>query len=194
MVALLVASGILVTGVRLLMRSGQVLVDQALPPDEVSVICAAIEPFAERGVVGYHELRTRQAGSQRYVDAHVQFRTGTSLEEAHRTAHELKDAIAAALGGADVLIHLEPADRVRPGEALQCPAWRPRLLEQVDRGGDGHRQGHQRVAVAASDAEHECRDQAGEHRHEPCRSGRASRPYSRLPRRSSGACTACRTG
>jgi hypothetical protein len=63
-------------------------------------------------------LCTRRGGSQRYVDAHVQFRSGTSLEQAHRTAHQLTDAIAAALGGADVLIHLEPADRVRPGETL----------------------------------------------------------------------------
>ncbi len=117
-VALLVASGILVTGVRLIARSGQVLADQALPPEEVSAICAAIEPFAAQGVGGYHALRTRRAGSQRYVDAHVQFRSGTSLEQAHRTAHQLTDAIAAALGGADVLIHLEPADRVRPGETL----------------------------------------------------------------------------
>ena len=82
------------------------------------MISSAIEPFAEQGVVGFHELRTRRAGSQRYVDVHVQFRSGTSLEEAHRTAHELKDAIAEALGGADVLIHLEPEDRVRPGEVL----------------------------------------------------------------------------
>jgi cation diffusion facilitator family transporter len=117
-VALLVAAVILVTGVRLTSRSGQVLVDQALPPEEVSAIRAAIEPFAAQGVVGYHALRTRRGGSQRYVDAHVQFRSGTSLEQAHRTAHQLTDAIAAALGGADVLIHLEPADRVRPGETL----------------------------------------------------------------------------
>ena len=69
-------------------------------------------------MVGYHELRTRSAGSQRYVDLHIQFGAGTSLEDAHRTAHELQDAIAAELGGADVLIHLEPEDRVRPGERL----------------------------------------------------------------------------
>ncbi len=117
-VALLVAAAILVAGARLMARSGRVLVDQSLPGAEVSKICAAIEPFAARGVIGYHQLRTRQAGSQRYVDAHVQFRAGTSLEDAHRTAHELQDAIATALGGADVLIHLEPADRVRPGETL----------------------------------------------------------------------------
>jgi cation diffusion facilitator family transporter len=117
-IALAVSAAISVTGVRLLARSGQVLVDQALPPEEVDSIRTAIEPFAERGVVGYHELRTRRAGSQRYVDVHIQFRSGTSLEDAHRTAHELQDVIADRLGGADVLIHLEPEDRVRPGQTL----------------------------------------------------------------------------
>src|SRR5207248_660788 len=92
--------------------------DEALPADEVAAIRSAIEEFAERGVVGYHELRTRKAGSRRYVDLHVQFRRGTSLESAHRTAHELQDTIAARLEGSDVLIHLEPEDRVRPGEVL----------------------------------------------------------------------------
>ncbi len=118
-VALIVAASIVVTGVRLLARSGRVLVDEALPADEVAAIRGAIEQFGERGVVGYHELRTRQAGARRYVDLHVQFRRGTSLEDAHRTAHELQDVIGAHLGGADVLIHLEPQDRVRPGEELR---------------------------------------------------------------------------
>jgi cation diffusion facilitator family transporter len=117
-VALIIAGVIVITGVRLLSRSSQVLVDQALPPDEVDAIRVAIEAFAPRGVVGYHELRTRRAGSRRYVDLHVQFRAGTSLEDAHRTAHELQDLIASKLHGADVLIHLEPQDRVRPGEEL----------------------------------------------------------------------------
>jgi divalent metal cation (Fe/Co/Zn/Cd) transporter len=50
------------------------------------------------------------------VDLHLQFRVGTSLEEAHATAHALQDEIRRRLpGGADVLIHLEPEDKVRPG-------------------------------------------------------------------------------
>jgi cation diffusion facilitator family transporter len=117
-VALAVAAAIVVTGVRLLARSSRVLVDEALPADEVEAIRSAVEAFGPHGVVGYHELRTRRAGSRRYVDLHVQFRAGTSLENAHRTAHELQDVIAARLRGADVLIHLEPEDRVRPGEGL----------------------------------------------------------------------------
>ena len=117
-VALAVAAAIIVTGARLLLRSSRVLVDEALPADEVAAIRVAIEEFGDRGVVGYHELRTRRAGSRRHVDLHVQFRKGTSLEQAHHTAHELEDTIGARLERADVLIHLEPEDRVRPGEEL----------------------------------------------------------------------------
>jgi len=73
----------------------------------------------ERGIVGFHELRGRQAGARRHIDLHVQFRAGTTLEDAHRTAHELQDAISQRLGGeADVLIHLEPHHRVRPGQQV----------------------------------------------------------------------------
>jgi cation diffusion facilitator family transporter len=118
-VALIVATAIVSTGVRLVLRSSRVLVDEALPGSEVAVIREAIEEFAGQGVVGYHELRTRRAGSRRYVDLHVQFREGTSLEDAHRTAHELQQEIGARLGGTDVLIHLEPEDRVRPGHELR---------------------------------------------------------------------------
>jgi cation diffusion facilitator family transporter len=117
-VALAVAAVIVFSGINLVSRSSRVLVDHALPEDEVEEIRDAIGAFAPRGVVGYHELRTRSAGARRYVDLHVQFREGTSLEDAHRTAHELQDVIGNRLRGADVLIHLEPEDRVRPGEEL----------------------------------------------------------------------------
>jgi cation diffusion facilitator family transporter len=117
-VALAVAVLVVSTGIRLLMQASRVLVDESLPAAEVDMIRKAIEAVSSRGVVGYHELRTRRAGSRRYVDLHVQFREGTSLEEAHRTAHELQDLISSRLAGADVLIHLEPEDRVRPGETL----------------------------------------------------------------------------
>ncbi len=114
-VALLVAGAIVTAGVQLLTGSTRVLVDEALPEDERAAIHAEVVAFGDRGVVGYHKLRTRRAGARRYVDLHLQFEAGTSLEQAHEIAHAIQDAIAARLHGADVLIHLEPADRVRPG-------------------------------------------------------------------------------
>jgi cation diffusion facilitator family transporter len=118
-VALAVAVVVVTTGVRLLTQSSRVLVDESLPPSEIEAIREALEAVSASGVVGYHELRTRRAGSRRYVDLHVQFKAGTSLEDAHRVAHELQDLIGDHLAGStDVLIHLEPEDRVRPGEVL----------------------------------------------------------------------------
>ncbi|HEY6695604.1 MAG TPA: cation diffusion facilitator family transporter [Solirubrobacteraceae bacterium] len=118
-IALVIALAIVVTGTRIVARSWGVLVDEALPDAEQAAIREAIEAFAGRGVVGYHQLRTRRAGARRYVDLHVQFASGTSLEAAHGTAHALQDEIERRLpGGTDVLIHLEPADKVRPGAEL----------------------------------------------------------------------------
>jgi cation diffusion facilitator family transporter len=119
-VALVIAVAIVFTGLRIVARSWGVLVDEALPAAEQAVIREAIEAFAGRGVVGYHQLRTRRAGARRYVDLHVQFQSGTSLEDAHGTAHALQAEIERRLpGGTDVLIHLEPATAVRPGAELR---------------------------------------------------------------------------
>jgi cation diffusion facilitator family transporter len=116
--ALAVAAAILVSGIRILNRSGRVLVDEALPEQELAAIRSELLAFGSSGVVGYHKLRTRRAGARRHVDLHVQFRAGTTLEEAHETAHALQGAIQSKLRGADVLIHLEPEDRVEPGTEI----------------------------------------------------------------------------
>jgi len=117
-VALVVAAAIVTAGVRILNRSSRVLVDEALPQSELDTIREAIAEFRDSGVVGFHQLRARRAGARRHVDLHVQFAAGTTLEEAHGIAHALQDLIAHRLPGTDVLIHLEPEDRVRPGHEL----------------------------------------------------------------------------
>jgi cation diffusion facilitator family transporter len=118
-IALVVAVAIVTAGVRLLMRASRVLVDEALPQEELDAVRDAIAEFGPRGVRGYHKLRARRAGSRRYVDLHVQFASGTTLEDAHATAHELQDAIRERVRGADVLIHLEPETNVHPGTELE---------------------------------------------------------------------------
>lgn len=117
-IALVVAAAIVFAGVRLLARASRVLVDEALPPQELDAVRDAIAEFGPRGVCGYHKLRARRAGSRRYVDLHVQFTSGTTLEDAHATAHALQDGIRERLRGADVLIHLEPEDSVHPGTEI----------------------------------------------------------------------------
>ena len=106
--ALVIAVAIVWSGVRLVNRSSRVLVDEALPAEELAAVRETIEAYDAPEVSGFHKLRARQAGSRRHIDLHVQFRSGTSLERAHYVSHELQDAISSRLRDADVLIHLEP--------------------------------------------------------------------------------------
>ena len=107
-VALGVAAAIVWAGVRLISRSSRVLVDEALPDEELAAIAEAVEQSGAREVAGFHKLRARRAGSRRYIDLHVQFRPGTTLERAHELSHELQAEIRRRIHRADVLIHIEP--------------------------------------------------------------------------------------
>jgi cation diffusion facilitator family transporter len=119
-VALVVAAVIVAAGIRILRRSAAVLVDEAPPPEEMDRIEAAIARARadQPEVVGYHKLRARTTGRRRYIDLHLQFRSGTTLERAHELAHQLRDAIESDLGNAEVLIHVEPeSSRRDPAES-----------------------------------------------------------------------------
>ena len=122
-VALLIAGAIVVTGLSSSPAPGACSSTRRCPPEELAAIRDAIEDFAGGDVVGYHQLRTRRAGARRYVDLHVQFRAGTTLEDAHGIAHELQDRIAAP-----------PARRRRPDP--------PRARGQGPRGPDRRRAAH----------------------------------------------------
>lgn len=114
-VAIVVAGVIVYAGINLLRRSTGSLVDEAPPPEEMDRIEQLIAVARPEEMVGYHKLRGRVAGKRRYIDMHVQFRTGTTLERAHSLAHTLRDAIEAGLTDAEVLIHVEPeASRHEP--------------------------------------------------------------------------------
>jgi len=110
--ALGVAVAIVAAGIRILTRSSRVLMDEAPPPEELDRVEEAIARARPEEMVGYHKLRARRAGARSYFDLHVQFRDGTTLEDAHELAHRLRDAIEAEIPDSDVLIHVEPEGAV----------------------------------------------------------------------------------
>jgi cation diffusion facilitator family transporter len=132
--ALVVATAIVAAGVRLVTSSSRILVDEALPAEELDMVREVIRAHEGTEVLGFHALRARRGGSRRYIDMHVQFRAGTTLERAHELAHQLQSEIRERLGrSADVLIHLEPESALR----------------QVDRGAEADGEDHPEVARVA---------------------------------------------
>jgi cation diffusion facilitator family transporter len=113
-VALVVAVAIVYAGITILSRSSRVLVDEALPEEELDIVRRAIDDYQGGELVSFHKLRGRRAGSARYIDLHLQFAPGTTLARAHAIAHELQDQVRSQLRAAEVLVHIEPAQaRVR---------------------------------------------------------------------------------
>lgn len=112
-VGLLIGVSISITGVRILNEATRRLVDETLPADELEALDHVARAFLGAEVVGYHDLRARHLGSAHEVDLHLQFAHGTTLERAHELSHQLQDAMTAALPGTNVLVHLEPEERVR---------------------------------------------------------------------------------
>ena len=57
------------------------------------------------GVRGYHDLKTRMAGSRIFVNLHIELDGDQSLRDAHAIGAGLRHAILAAYPQADVIIH-----------------------------------------------------------------------------------------
>jgi cation diffusion facilitator family transporter len=86
------------------------LVDTKLPEAEENAVRAAITEHFGGEVVDYHKLRTRKAGSQRYIDLHLVMPKHVSIEKAHQMCDHLEKDIRRRLVHTDVTIHVEPCD------------------------------------------------------------------------------------
>ncbi|HUU64985.1 MAG TPA: cation diffusion facilitator family transporter [Dehalococcoidales bacterium] len=115
-IALLVSLIILKAAYDVLRKSFGGLIDVKLPEAEENVIRSAILEHAGE-LVDFHELRTRKAGSQRYIDLHLVMPKDISVEEAHRMCDHLEQDIEGKLQQASVTIHVEPCSE----ECKECP-------------------------------------------------------------------------
>ncbi len=106
-VALLVAILITRTAYLTMKKSFGGLMDTKLPEFEEGVIRSCILEHSGK-VVAFHELRTRKAGSQRYIDLHLVMPKNASVEEAHRMCDHLEQDIENRLHYTSITIHVEP--------------------------------------------------------------------------------------
>ena len=82
------------------------LMDRQADPAMIAGIAEIADGFA--GVHGFHDLKTRQAGSKVFVNLHIELDGAQTLDQAHAIGAALRRAIIAAYPQADVLIHKDP--------------------------------------------------------------------------------------
>jgi divalent metal cation (Fe/Co/Zn/Cd) transporter len=98
---------ILIDAGRLAAESGAVLMDRASVESEEGIhraLARVNEPVSVR------RIRVRHAAGRNFVDMVVAMNADAGLAQAHSSADAIEDAVRAELPGADVLVHVEPAD------------------------------------------------------------------------------------
>ena len=106
LVALAVAAQIVWTGVKLVRRSATGLLDAALPPEDLASLRAVLDRHAGPELQ-FHAVRTRQAGTRRFVSLHVLVPGAWTVRRGHDVVEQVEADVRAALPGANVLTHLE---------------------------------------------------------------------------------------
>jgi cation diffusion facilitator family transporter len=124
LIAVLVSANIIWTGIDLVLRSFNGLMDHALPVSERNAVRAAIEGVLEPGT-HFHALRTRQAGTQRFADFHLLVPGTSSVRKAHDLANRVENAIRAAVPGIEITVHIEPIE--------EPASWEDSALLEIER-------------------------------------------------------------
>lgn len=113
LMAMAVGVHIIVTGVGLLRRSADGLMDAALPPNEVRQAEQLIRAELPEGG-SFHALRTRKAGARRFLEFHLLVPGTMSVLESHTVCDRIEAALTAHLAKAHVTIHVEPGETQAP--------------------------------------------------------------------------------
>jgi len=118
-IALAVSLIILKSGYTVIRKSLAGLMDSRLPKTEEDEIKSCLRERTGQ-VVGFHKLRTRKAGSQRFIDLHLVLPGSASVEEAHYICNHLEQDLEDRLTNTSVTIHVEPCDGQCDNCRLEC--------------------------------------------------------------------------
>jgi cation diffusion facilitator family transporter len=136
-IAILVAFHILATGLQLIRRSFDGLMDRAWPVAELTALRKHIQEHLKEGMT-FHALRTRTAGTRRLIEFHLLVPGNMTLLDAHQFAHDLELSLLQVDPQRDVTIHLEPIEAAE--------SWGDHELTEVENR-------HQTVVVRAINAD-----------------------------------------
>jgi cation diffusion facilitator family transporter len=115
--AMAVAALIMWTAWRIVSSSTRVLLDEALPDDELAVVRATVAEHRGELIIGYHKLRARHAGARHLIDLHITVPGDMTIAAAHRIAEHIETDIAQHLPNTEVFVHLEPGSHEREDES-----------------------------------------------------------------------------
>lgn len=106
LLALAVGFFILYSAWEIVREAGDHLMDRELPEEEREALKQVLA--AQHDLRGYHDLRTRRAGTDTFIQVHIELDDHLNLLEAHVISDRIEEALMVVYPGAEVLIHIDP--------------------------------------------------------------------------------------
>ncbi|MBO6544560.1 MAG: cation diffusion facilitator family transporter [Alphaproteobacteria bacterium] len=103
---LLIAAFIVLSAVAIVREAVRQLMDHEMPEEDRERIRAIV--LADKDVVNMHDLRTRMAGNQGFIQFHLELDGGMTLDQAHVIADRVELAVQKAFPGSEVISHQDP--------------------------------------------------------------------------------------
>ncbi len=129
--SILVAAYILSEAFKLVRHAMRDILDHELP-EEIKTQVKEVIAAQNLPLAGFHNLRTRRAGSLKIMDFHLEVCRHMSVQDAHDIADQLEKGIEDEVLGSDVTIHIEPcAEGHCPGFS-QCSQAKSRVIHSVN--------------------------------------------------------------
>ena len=110
LISLVIALYIIKSAFGLAHESINVLMDRRLPVEVERTIAEIVARYRTMGVRGFHDLRTRRSGSQKFIDLHLEIDRNKRFEEAHDLTVRVLRAIEAEIPRSKVHIHSDPVE------------------------------------------------------------------------------------
>ncbi|MBD2301871.1 cation transporter [Nostoc sp. FACHB-87] len=108
-IALLVAVNIIWAGFNLLRETFSGLLDTALPKEEQEIIRQIFSEYEHQNIQ-FHAMRSRLAGTRRFISFHVLVPGTWTVRQGHDLCEEIELKIIQALPGSSIITHLEPVE------------------------------------------------------------------------------------
>jgi len=109
LITILVSSFIIYSTYQIIRNSLDVLMDRELSSEKLFLIENSIKEHS-MDIKGFHKLRTRNTGSTKFIEFHLEINKELSFIEAHDISEEIIKKLEILIPNSEIIVHVDPSE------------------------------------------------------------------------------------
>ncbi|MGI9534637.1 MAG: cation diffusion facilitator family transporter [Thermodesulfobacteriota bacterium] len=108
LVTIMISAYIIYSAYLIVQNSLDILMDKELPGEKLIVIENTISMFSD-DINGFHKLRTRNTGSKKFIEFHLEVNKKLTFVESHDLAERLIKKLENEMPNSEIIVHVDPS-------------------------------------------------------------------------------------